>query len=595
MTGPFLNHGSFAQNCWRLPNGLQLKRRSTSCLVIVLNLLAIIGRFSLFGFKWIENVTLIRPLLLIRILAVPGLMLPCPALLEAQEARELPTQTAMTKICQTLHKATVRVVSDGDRSSGVIISEAGHILTVAHGLHGDIANPSVVFHDGSKAVAEIILRNKTLDVAVLKLADEAARSKLNPVSIASLKPLHKKAMVLAAGHPGREPDGLRAVVRLGELLAVEPTTLRSSCTLTAGDSGGPLVNHLGQLIGLHRQIGLSRESNHHLPLQHIAEAVKYVVDLGEMAAADSPAPTIESPTLPTANQGVMETLRLRSVKIFQATPSQQKNSVPQVFGTLLDAEHVATKLSELTPNGPISCRFDGDEYCAAEIVTIDAELDLAILKLKDPRSAMISLALQSVDSSDEFLFVYAATTQVEPIRVGLIARRHHKEAPLRGKLGAVLEIEEASRAVRVRDVAPNSTAAEAGLLKDCLIDSINGEPVATLNDVAALLKQRQPGDWLQFGFRKGDQSSKTIAQLRHDPAEQFERTEFLDGRSGVVSERRSGFADVIQHDIELSPGDCGGPLVDEQGIVVGVNIARRARESSLAIPIGAVLKKLKSE
>ena len=93
----------------------------------------------------------------------------------------------------------------------------------------------------------------------------------------------------------------------------------------------------------------------------------------------------------------------------------------------------------------------------------------------------------------------------------------------------------------------------------------------------------------------GEESSTTFAQLRHDPAEQFERTEFLDGRSGVVSERRSGFADVIQHDIELAPGDCGGPLVDSDGQVIGINIARRARESSLAIPIEVDLQMLKSE
>ena len=200
-----------------------------------------------------------------------------------------------------------------------------------------------------------------------------------------------------------------------------------------------------------------------------------------------------------------------------------------------------------------------------------------------------------MDSSKEFSIVYAATAQGEPLHIGLVSRRHHNEPQLKGKLGAVLEVDETSRAVRVKDVAPNSTASQAGLLTNCLIESINGQSVASLDDVAAVLIKRQPGDWLQFRLRMGEQSSVTFAQLRHDPAERFERTEFLDGRSGVVSERRGGFADVIQHDIELSPGDCGGPLVDGQGGVVGVNIARRARESSLAIPIEAVLKMLKTE
>jgi hypothetical protein len=276
-------------------------------------------------------------------------------------------------------------------------------------------------------------------------------------------------------------------------------------------------------------------------------------------------------------------------------PSPQDDVAPRVFGTLLNADHVATKLSELIPHAPIDCRFDGGDHCEAEISASDVELDLAILKLKNPRSATTSLASQSVDSAIEFSVVFTPTIQSEPLRVGLIARRHHIELPLKGKLGAVLEVDETSRAVRVKDVAPNSTASEAGLVKNCLIDSINDQPISTLDDIGVILTKKQPGDWLQFHFRTGEQSSMTFAQLAHDPAEQFERTEFLDGRSGIVSERRSGFADVIQHDIELSPSDCGGPLVNSQGIVVGVNIARRARESSIAIPIEVVLQTLKTE
>ncbi|MFO0998962.1 MAG: trypsin-like peptidase domain-containing protein [Planctomycetaceae bacterium] len=524
-----------------------------------------------------------------------GLLFAGPAFGKADDTKALSTELATSTICQNLQNATVRILSSNDRSSGVIVSEAGHILTVAHGLHGDSTKAMIVFHDGSKAAAEILLRDKSLDVAVLKLLDEAARPKLIPISIAPTNSLQKEALVLAAGYPGREPNGLRPVIRLGELLAVEPSTLRSSCTLTAGDSGGPLVNHKGQLIGLHRQIGLGRESNHHLPLERIEEAVNSAVDLRTLAAAESSTPNTLTSTLPTANLAVKETLRFRTAEIHQPMPSPQDDDAPQVLGTLLDAEHVATKLSELVPNKLIDCRFDGGDHGEAEITAFDVALDLAVLKLKNPRSAATSLTTQSVDSAKEFLMVFAATVHGEPLRVGLITRRQHNEPGLNGKLGAVLDVDETSRVVRVKDVAPNSTASEAGLVRNCLINSINDKPIATLDDVGALLIKHQPGDWLQFDFRMGDESSTTFAQLRHDPAEQFERTEFLDGRSGIVNERRSGLADVIQHDIELSPSDSGGPLVDSQGMVVGVNIARRARESSLALPIELVLQMLKSE
>ena len=595
MTGPFFHDWSATQYHWLLTNRLHLKRRTASCSVIAFRFVAKPGLFAPFRFKRAAKVPAIGPLLLIRIVTLLGLLLYGSEFGVAQDEKELPAESVMGRICQSLQNATVRILSQNDRSSGVIVSEAGHVLTVAHGLHGDSTKAVIVFHDGSKATAEIILRDKNLDVAVLRFTDDAERPRLIPIPIALTNSLQKEAMVLAAGYPGREPDGLSPVVRLGKLLAVEPTTLRSSCTLTAGDSGGPLVNHRGQLIGLHRQIGLSRESNHHLPLQRVEEAVKSAVNLQKLAAADSSTPNTLTTTLPTANLAVTETLRLRSVEIHQAEVSPQDDVAPRVIGTLLDVDHVATKLSELTPNAPIGCRFDGGDHSDAEISASDVLLDLAILKLKNPRSATTSLALQTVDSARAFSPVFAGTIQSEPLRVGLIARRHHHEPQLRGKLGAVLEVDESSRAVRVKDVAPNSTASEAGLVKNSLIDSMNDQPAATLDDVAALLMKHQPGDWLQFHLRTGEQASTSFARLRHDPAEQFERTEFLDGRSGMISERRSGFADVIQHDIELLPSDCGGPLFDSKGFVVGVNIARRARESSLAIPIEVVLQMLKSE
>ena len=48
----------------------------------------------------------------------------------------------------------------------------------------------------------------------------------------------------------------------------------------------------------------------------------------------------------------------------------------------------------------------------------------------------------------------------------------------------------------------------------------------------------------------------------------------------------------------LKPKDCGGPLVDLSGKVVGVNIARAGRVETLALPadtVEAIVKRLLSE
>ena len=48
--------------------------------------------------------------------------------------------------------------------------------------------------------------------------------------------------------------------------------------------------------------------------------------------------------------------------------------------------------------------------------------------------------------------------------------------------------------------------------------------------------------------------------------------------------RRTGFPAIIQHDMVLKPIDCGGPLVDLDGNVLGINIARAGRVESWALP-----------
>jgi serine protease Do len=53
---------------------------------------------------------------------------------------------------------------------------------------------------------------------------------------------------------------------------------------------------------------------------------------------------------------------------------------------------------------------------------------------------------------------------------------------------------------------------------------------------------------------------------------------------GRFSKIRAGFEAVIQHDSPLTPEDCGGPLVNSDGELVGLNIARSSRIRSFALP-----------
>jgi serine protease Do len=57
-----------------------------------------------------------------------------------------------------------------------------------------------------------------------------------------------------------------------------------------------------------------------------------------------------------------------------------------------------------------------------------------------------------------------------------------------------------------------------------------------------------------------------------------------------ISEVSTGFGDVLAHDAIVWPEQCGGPVVDLDGHVVGLNIARFDRTATHALEAKAVAK-----
>ena len=62
------------------------------------------------------------------------------------------------------------------------------------------------------------------------------------------------------------------------------------------------------------------------------------------------------------------------------------------------------------------------------------------------------------------------------------------------------------------------------------------------------------------------------------------RIERMNAMGGELSSNREGFISALQTDLTLEPSECGGPVVNLDGKVVGINIARGARVRSYVIP-----------
>ena len=136
------------------------------------------------------------------------------------------------------------------------------------------------------------------------------------------------------------------------------------------------------------------------------------------------------------------------------------------------------------------------------------------------------------------------------------------------------------KGIKVLRVYPRSVGERVGLLVGDLINTVNGKRIDDRQVLDRETKKIRAGDVMTMKiFRKGMPRELTYKV----PA--VKKTLYDRWGGGPYSDRRFGFGPVIVHDSVLAPQDCGGPLVDVEGNVIGVNISRSMRVASFAINI----------
>jgi len=267
------------------------------------------------------------------------------------------------------------------------------------------------------------------------------------------------------------------------------------------------------------------------------------------------------------------------------------NGKETALGIIVGADGwILTKAHDL--DGSISCQLPQGGIYQAVLVGVHAEHDLALLKievrnlapakLKDSRALPAGAWLISPSEGESLaaVGVVSVATRTLPAN-GQGSMFVNSNA---GYLGVALE--EDKEGVRVIEVVSKSGAANAGLRAEDLIKVVNGRRVMSPEDVLRALNRSKPGDSVSIQFRRGDMDLEKFATLGKRPASN--RAEFQNNLGGALSNRRSGYSIILQHDSVLQPTDCGGPLVDLDGGVVGINISRVGRTETWAVPAEVV-------
>ena len=143
---------------------------------------------------------------------------------------------------------------DTSLGSGVLISDAGHLLTNHHVIRG-AARIQVMLADGRTAPASIVGTDRESDLAVLQVRGDD----LPHITLANSAASRVGDVVFAIGNPfgvGQTvTQGIVSALGRSELgLTTFENFIQTDAAINPGNSGGALVNARGEVIGINTAI-----------------------------------------------------------------------------------------------------------------------------------------------------------------------------------------------------------------------------------------------------------------------------------------------------------------------------------------------------
>ena len=256
------------------------------------------------------------------------------------------------------------------------------------------------------------------------------------------------------------------------------------------------------------------------------------------------------------------------------------------YGVVLSGDgYILSKASEVEKAGELSARVDREEYGEVDVVAVNRLWDVILLKVEAEGLVAANFAPDSGLERGTWVVVNGATSRTRRRVLAGVISANAREIPASGGtvLGVALE-EMNDGKLKVGEVTEGGGAEEAGIKAGDFIEEVDGEKVGKVEELTNLLAEKDAGARVEVTVRRREEVLKLNVRLTAR-GELFKKMDRNDMMSGDFSERRSGFPRVIQHDILGNSATMGGPVLDMEGRVVGMNIARANRAETFAIPV----------
>jgi len=267
------------------------------------------------------------------------------------------------------------------------------------------------------------------------------------------------------------------------------------------------------------------------------------------------------------------------------------NDEQVALATVVDKDgYLVTKASLLGRAQQVNCRFDDDPPSGATVVGRHDAYDIALLKID---GAALPVAAWREEVAGPGTIVAAVDSDGDVISMGIVSTESRPIGggdgnPRRAWLG--VQLGDGSAGTMIAEVLDGGAAKQAGLQRGDTIQTIDGEPMKSLEQIVRTIGKRYPRDRIVIKVQRGEETLELKVTLGRPPSDVFPQDHW---GGGPFSVRREGFPEVILHDTIIKPEQCGGPLVDTDGNIVGINIARALRVTSYAVPAAIVQRLVK--
>lgn len=176
------------------------------------------------------------------------------------------TQDDFSEVVKESVKSVVTVSTGNSVASGFFIHPSGYLLTNEHVIQEEQESIQIVTHDRKTYSAQLIGKDETRDLALLKVEG------IFPfLELADSDKLEVGNKVIAIGNP----LGLSFTVTEGIVSGLDregpnnlPEYVQTDVSLNPGNSGGPLIDVNGKVVGINNfkiggaeSLGFSLESN----------------------------------------------------------------------------------------------------------------------------------------------------------------------------------------------------------------------------------------------------------------------------------------------------------------------------------------------